>query len=191
MMLKDLDRVLRAAHVAPLCDELCPRLNQRLGLVARNLILRRTRKGDVDLAHMRPGPGSLDVLELVLEVARLGNLCQLLALDLEFLDESDVAWRYAGLVHGNERALAVGERHDHRPKFNGLERGVLRNVAGTRDCNPFAFEALFAARRVLNHVLDVLCFLSASIPIDQMGVMTSYIDQAIPGGLWPYQATSP
>ncbi len=156
VLFKNVDGFRRAAHVAPFRDEFRARLDQRLGLVAGDLVLRRGREGDVDLADVGPGPGAVDVLELALEVVRLGQLGQRFPLHLQLRDQSDLVGRHALFARGDQRAFAVREGDDGAAEFDDLECGVLGDVAGSGDGDSLALEGFFAPRGVLDHVVDVL-----------------------------------
>lgn len=52
--LERLDGVQRAAHVGALCDEQRAVLDERLGLLLVELVLRRTGQGDIHLANVDP-----------------------------------------------------------------------------------------------------------------------------------------
>ena len=154
--LEDLDGLLRAAHVAALGDELGARGDEGGGLVGGDLVLRRGREGDVDLADVRPGSGAVDVLELAVEALRAGDLADGLALDLQRGDRVDLLRGDALGAGGDEAAFAVGERDDGRAELDGFEGRVLGDVAGAGDGDALALEGLLAAGGVLDHVLDVL-----------------------------------
>ena len=154
--LKDFDGLLRAAHVAALSDELSARRDQRLSFVSGDLVLRRGREGNVDLADVGPGPGAVDVLELALEALRTGDLADGLALDFQLRDRLHLLRGDALGAGGDEAAFAVGEGDDGGAELNGFEGGVLGHVARAGDGDALAFEGLFAARGVLDHVFDVL-----------------------------------
>lgn len=153
--LEDVDRLLRAAHVAALGDELAAGVDERLGLLAGNLVLSRGGEGDVDLAAVHPGARAGDVVELVLVLGAVGELGELLAAHLQVGDVVDEVGSDASGVGGDQGALAVGEGDDGAAQLDHLERGVLRHVAGAGDGHALALEGLGAAGGVLDHVLDV------------------------------------
>ena len=156
VVFEDVDGFGGAAHVASLGDELSASVDERFCLVARDLVLCRARESDIDFAAVGPGPGALDVLEFVLVGIGRGELGQLFAVDFQLGDVGDVFGGDSLLGGGDDGAFAVGEGNNGCSKLNGFQGGVLGDVAGARYGDAFAFEGLFSARGVLNHVLDVL-----------------------------------
>jgi hypothetical protein len=153
--LESFNGLLCAAHVGALGDELAARLDKRLGLVARDLVLGGRGQGDVDLAGVHPRALACEVVELVLVLVLLGELGQLLAVDLKVGDVVDDVGVEAGVAGGDERALAVRERDDGAAELDDLQRGVLGDVTGAGDGDALALEGLLTARGVLDHVLNV------------------------------------
>lgn len=165
--LEDLDGLLSAAHVGALSDELASGSDQCLGLLAGNLVLSRRGEGNVDLANLLPGTGTLDVLETVVLKSGKG-----LALELELGDGLDVLGVEAGLVGSNEGTLAVGERDDLAAELDNLEGSKLGDVSGSRDGDALAGERFLASGGILDHVLDI-------------------VDETVAGGLGANQAATP
>jgi len=155
-LLKDVNGFLGAAHVAALGNELGAGLDERLGLVVRNLVLGRRGKGNVDISAVLPWTGTLDPLELASVLGAVGELRELLALKLKVGDDVDELGVDTLVVGGNQGTLAVGEGDDGTAKLDNLERSVLGNVSRTRESDALAGEGLLAARGVLDHVLDIL-----------------------------------
>jgi len=153
--LEGIDGLLCAAHVGALGDELAAGVDERLGLLAGDLVLGGRGQGDVDLAGVHPRALAFEVVELVLVLGVLGQLGQLLAVDLQVGDVVDDLGVEAGVAGGDEGALAVGERDDGAAELDDLEGGVLGDVAGAGDGDALALEGLLAAGGVLDHVLDV------------------------------------
>lgn len=170
--LEDVDRLLGAAHVGALGDELAAGGHEGLGLLFGHLVLGGGGEGDVDLADVHPGAGALDVVELVLVLGAVGELGQLLAVHLQVGDVVDEVGGDALVGGGDKSALAVGERDDGAAELDDLEGGVLGDVAGAGDGDALALERLLAAGGVLDHVLDV-------------------VDGAVASGLRPDQAAAP
>lgn len=165
LSLEDVNGLLGAAHVGALGDGDDASLDEVLGLVLADLVLRSTRQSDVDLADVDPGAGALDVLELAVAKGR-----QSLALDLELGNGVDVLGREGGALLGDEAALGVGERDDGGAELEALEGGVLGDVSGAGDGDALAGKG--AVARVLEHVLDV-------------------VDETVAGGLGSDQAAAP
>ena len=157
MSLEDIDGLLGAAHVGAFGDELAADGDQGLGFLARDFVLGGTGESDVDLADVGPGTGTVDVLELLVELVAGGNGGELLALNLEVGDQVDFLGGEAALGLGeDERALAVGEGDDGTAELDDLESFELGDVAGSGECNALTGEGFLAAGDVLDHVLNVL-----------------------------------
>jgi len=156
MLLKDPDSLLGATHITPLSDEFAPLLYQCLRLVLGDFILRRRWERHIHVPNMLPRSLALHILELVFVAVGAHQLGQLLALDLEISDISHLVWADSLLAGGNDCAFAVREGDNGCAKLDGFEGGVLGYVSGSGDCYLLAFEGFFAARGVLDHVLDVL-----------------------------------
>lgn len=110
---------------------------------------------------MLPWAGTLDPLELVAVLGAVGELGELLTLELEVCNDVDELGCDSLVVSGDQSTLAVGEGDDGTTKLNDLECGVLGNVTGARDGDTLAREGLLSARGVLDHVLDVLFVIKA------------------------------
>lgn len=155
--LEDIDGGLGAAHVGALGDELAAGVDERLGFLARDLVLRGAGQGDVDGADVYPWAGTGDVLGLVAEGFRGGQAGELLALSLEVGDQVDfVRSEVVLLGGGDEGAGAVGEGDDGSAELDGFEGCVLGDVAGAGEGDALAGEGLGALADELNHVVDVL-----------------------------------
>lgn len=170
--LEDVDGLLGGTHVGTLGDELGTSGDQGLGLLARDLVLGGTGEGDVDLADVDPGAGTLEVLELGLEGVSGGQLGELLAVNLDLGDLGDLLGSEASLTRGDQSALGVRQGEDGTAELDDLEGSVLGDVARARDGDTLALEGLLAARDVLDHVLDV-------------------VDQTVTGGLGTDERTTP
>jgi hypothetical protein len=155
VVLEGVNSLLCAAHVGALGDELAASIDERLGLVAGDLVLGGRRKGDVDLTGVHPGTLALEVVELVLVLGVVGQLGELLAVDLEVGDVVDDVGVEAGFVGGDESSLAVGEGDDDAAELDDLEGGVLGHVSRAGDGDALALEGLLTTGGVLDHVLDV------------------------------------
>ena len=145
MVLKDINRVLRTAHVATLSNELCASLDKRLGLLAGNFVLCRTRKNDIHILDVGPRAHAVNVLAFALELRGGGDFSQLLTLDLEFGNQADFIGGDALLISGDQSTLAVGEGDDGCAQLDGFESGVLCDVSRAGDSDAFALEGLFPA----------------------------------------------
>ena len=156
VLFKDANGLLRATHVASLGDEFGPGVDQRLSLLARHLILRRAWQGHVNLFHVFPWPCTLDVFDFALVAIRIGHFCQLLSLDFQIGNIGDFVGTDTLVAFGNDGAFAIREGYYCGAKFDGFEGRVLGDVSGTGYGDAFAFESLFSAGRVLDHVVDVL-----------------------------------
>ena len=165
MLLKDTNSLLRATHVTSLGDKLCASFNQRLALLAGNLILRRARQCHINLADIRPRPCTLDVFDLALVTVRIGKLCQLLSLHFQIGNVRNLVGADAFLAFGNDGAFAVGEGDDCGAKFDGFQGSILGDVPRTRYGDAFAFKCLFAAGCILDHVIDVLYDISGGLEL--------------------------
>lgn len=95
-----------------------------------------------------------------------------LALELELGNLADDLGSEALVVLGDQSTLAVAEGDDGATKLDDLESSELGNVSGTGEGDPLAGKGLFAARSVVDHVLDV-------------------VDETVTGGLGADQAASP
>ena len=188
MSLESVDCILRATHVASLCNEFGSSLDESFGLVAADLVLGCTGQRDIDFLDMGPWACTIHVLDLLLEVRRLNHLGQLFSLNLELGNEVDLVWRNAGVASRDERAFAVREGDHRAAKLNHFERRVLGDISRTGYRDTFAFERLFPATSVADHVFNVLlvvssCFRSPS--------SESHIDEAVTSSFWPDQASTP
>lgn len=157
--LKDLNGVRLATHVGTLGDELAAGSDERLGLLAGNLVLGSTGESNVDLANVAPGSGILNVLELGLgKTGRGVEGGQLLVLQLDVGDLLNLSGGETLSEVGDKNKSTLGVRHGDNvsTELNNLESGVLGNVSGTRDGNSLALEGLLARGGVLNHLLDVV-----------------------------------
>lgn len=170
--LEDVDGGLGAAHVGALGDELAAGVDQGLSLLAGDLVLGGGGEGDVDLADVDPGAGTLDVLELGGKGLGGSDLGQLLAVDLELGDDLDLGGGEAALAVDNQGALAVGQGDDGTAELDDLESSELSDVTGTGDGDALAGKGLGALGGILDHVVDV-------------------VDDTVAGGLGTDQRTTP
>lgn len=155
--LEDIDGLLGATHVGAFGDELAADGDQGLGFLARDFVLGGTGESDVDLADVGPGTGTVDVLELLVELVAGGNGRELLALNLEVGNQVDFLGGEAALGLGeDERTLAVGDRRDGTAELDDLQSFELGDVTGSGKSNALTGEGFPTAGDVLNHVLDVL-----------------------------------
>ncbi len=174
MGLEDVDGVLGAAHVGALGDVAHTRVDESLGLVARDLVLGGRGQSNLELAgDVSPGARAGDVGELGGEFGGFGEFGELLAGNLELGNEGDFFRSERGrLVLDDERALAVGERDDGTAEIDNLVGGILGDVAGSRESDALAGEGFLSASDVLDHVFDV-------------------VDNTVAGGLGANQTASP
>jgi hypothetical protein len=156
--LEDIDGILGGAHVGALGDELAAGGNESLGLVAGDLVLGSGGKSNVDAADdVGPGAGTGDVLELGAESLSVGELGDLLALDLDGGNSVNfLLGERALLALEDKSTLGVREGDNGSTKLNDLESSVLGNVSGAGNSNTLASEGLLALGGILNHVLDVV-----------------------------------
>lgn len=151
--------------VRPLGDEQRAIVNQRLRLPLADFVLRGAGQRDVDVSDVDPRPRALDVSECGLSAERRQGL----AGELDSSDLLDVLRREARVALGHQAAPRVGQGHDDRAEFHALERGVLRDVARSRDRHALPSEGSPAG--VLHHFFDVvdkpeargLCFPTMSV----------------------------
>lgn len=153
--LKHINSFLGGAHVGALSSELAAGLDQCLGLLARDFILCGTGKSDIDVADVDPWACTVNVLELVLVLCALRQLGEGLSLDLEIGNVVDDVGSDALALGGNDGTLAVGQGDNSGSELDGLECGVLCDVARPGNGDFLSLERLLATRGVLNHVLNV------------------------------------
>lgn len=153
--LKHINSFLGGAHVGALGSELAAGLDQCLGLLARDFILCGTGKSDIDVADVDPWACTVNVLELVLVLCTLRQLGEGLSLDLEIGNVVDDLGSDALALGGNNGTLAVGQGDNGGSELDGLECGVLCDVARPGNGDFLSLERLLATRGVLNHVLNV------------------------------------
>ena len=156
--LEDIDSLLCGTHVGALGDELAAGGDQSLGLVAGDLVLGSGGESDVDAANdVGPGAGAGDVLELGAEGSLGSELGDLLTLNLDGGDGVDLLGSERALLAvEDESTLGVGQRDDGTAELDGLQGGVLGDVAGAGDGDALAGEGLLAAGGVLDHVVNVV-----------------------------------
>ena len=166
LVLEDLNGLESAAHVGALGDELAAVGNKSLGLLLADLVLGGARQSNVDLADVDPRANALNVPEVVLVLVLRERPAPL----LELHDGLNILDGDALVVDGNQGTLRVGERDDGGTELNGLESGVLGDVARAGDGDALALPS--ASASVLEHVGDV-------------------VNETIAGGLGANQGTTP
>lgn len=143
---------------------------------------------------MLPWAGTLDPLELAAVLGAVGELGELLALELDVGNDVDELGVDSLVVGGDQGTLGVGERDDGSAELDDLEGGVLGNVTGTGDGDALAGEGLLSARGVLDHVLDVLCVGNQSVICPLIKYESrgkTHVDETVTGGLRADQRTTP
>ena len=105
-----------------------------LGLLARDLVLGRTGKSDVERLELGPGTSASDVLEAI-EVSEVNEVS---SLELELADLGNEVGREASVGSGDEAALGVGERNDDTSELDDLEGGELGDISRSREGDALA-----------------------------------------------------
>ena len=162
--LEDVNGLLGAAHVGSLGDELAAAGDKGLGLLLADLVLGGAWKGDIDL-DVRPW--ALTLQELVVVVLEGG---QWLALNLKLGNLVDILWGEVLELLGDQAAGGIGHGDDGGAELDGLESGVLGDVAGTGNGDGLALEG--ALLGVGDHVINV-------------------VDETVTSGLWADERSSP
>ena len=126
--LEDVDGFLGGTHVGTLGNVSDTSHDQSLCLLARDLVLSSTGKGDVGLWNQSPWP--LALVPLVAGSSIEGG--EGLSLKFEVGNLRDVLGGETGFRGGDQRSGRVGEGEDLSAELNDLESSVLGDVSGTR-----------------------------------------------------------
>ena len=177
-------------HVGALSDVAASGLDERLSLLLRNLVLRRTRQRNVDRLDERPWAGTL--VEGVLAVSeRCGS--HGLALELDGCDGHDILEGEALAVVGNEGTRRVGQREDLAAQREHLLGGVLRNIAGAGNEDLLPLEGLLKCELLAAVWSSVVRSDGASRVLASCSSLGAYsrcdhlldiVDETVSGGLW-------